>query len=129
MVHSAASRERCLQRLFKLDVRDAEASFPADKEGLRHLALAVRLRHLQDLILNKIENVDVFNHQLQATWLARLWWFVSDDTMNPGFAIAPLGHISGGQPFQSSCKLPGRDRPSHFDRGLLSNIFRSLFVK
>ena len=84
---------------------------------------------MQDLILGKIENVDVFNHQLQEAWLAGLWWLVSDDLMNRGFAIAPLGHIPGREPFQSSCKLSGRDRPSHFDRGLLNNILRPLFVK
>ena len=31
MIHSAASRRQCLERLMSLDVRMAEASFPADK--------------------------------------------------------------------------------------------------
>eukprot|EP00913_Durusdinium_trenchii_P009686 g9102.t1 len=42
MIHSAASRNECLHRLFSLDVRMAEASYPADK----------------DLILAKIVDVD-----------------------------------------------------------------------
>ncbi|CAK8989604.1 unnamed protein product [Durusdinium trenchii] len=49
MIHSAASRNECLHRLFSLDVRMAEASYPADK----------------DLILAKIVDVDRFNNQLQ----------------------------------------------------------------
>ena len=78
---------------------------------------------MQDLILGKIENVDVFNHQLQEAWLAGLWWLVSHDLINRGFAIAPLGHIPGREPFQSDDKLSGRFHPRHFDRGLLDNIF------
>eukprot|EP00439_Symbiodinium_sp_Y106_P025192 s5701_g3.t1 len=31
-IHSVAARDLCLERLARLDVRDAEASFPADKE-------------------------------------------------------------------------------------------------
>ena len=30
-IHSGASRDRCLNALLQLDVRTAEASFPADK--------------------------------------------------------------------------------------------------
>lgn len=60
MIHSAASRTDCLKRLFELDVRDANASFPADKE----------------LILNKIPEVDAFNRQLKDLILHRLDHFL-----------------------------------------------------
>ena len=40
-VHSASSRENCVDHLLHLDVREAQASFPADK----------------DLVLSKIEDV------------------------------------------------------------------------
>ena len=39
--HSASSREKCVDKLLQLDVREAQASFPADK----------------DLVLSKIEDV------------------------------------------------------------------------
>ncbi|CAL1128062.1 unnamed protein product [Cladocopium goreaui] len=39
MIHSAASRTDCLKRLFELDVRDANASFPADKDVVETFAL------------------------------------------------------------------------------------------
>ncbi|CAE8634973.1 unnamed protein product, partial [Polarella glacialis] len=60
MIHSAASRERCLQKLRHLDVREAEASFAADKE----------------LILGKIEDVDIFNEQLKGLLLRQLNLFM-----------------------------------------------------
>ncbi|CAE7601919.1 SYT4 [Symbiodinium sp. CCMP2592] len=47
-MHSAASRDSCLDRLLQLDVRAAEASFPADKE----------------LVLSKITDVEDFNMRL-----------------------------------------------------------------
>ncbi|CAE7829438.1 unnamed protein product, partial [Symbiodinium necroappetens] len=55
-IHSAASRKRCLDQLLHLDVRTAEASFPADKE----------------LVLSKINDVDDFNLRLSDLLLHRL---------------------------------------------------------
>ncbi|CAE8619599.1 unnamed protein product [Polarella glacialis] len=60
MIHSAASRERCLQKLRHLDVREAEASLAADKE----------------LILGKIQDVDIFNEQLKGLLLRQLNLFL-----------------------------------------------------
>ncbi|CAE7539239.1 unnamed protein product [Symbiodinium sp. KB8] len=59
-IHSAASRDVCLERLAKLDVRDAEASFPADKE----------------LVLSKIDDMDDFNLGLQNLVMHRLEQFL-----------------------------------------------------
>lgn len=64
MIHSAASRAKCLERLFNLDVREAEASFPADK----------------DLILNKITDVEMFNRQLRDLILHRLDTFLETNS-------------------------------------------------
>ncbi|CAE7818503.1 SYT4 [Symbiodinium necroappetens] len=44
-IHSAAARDLCLDRLAQLDVRDAEASFPSDK----------------DFVLGKIHDPEAFN--------------------------------------------------------------------
>ncbi|CAE7625670.1 PAO [Symbiodinium sp. CCMP2592] len=55
-IHSVAARDLCLHRLAQLDVRDAEASFPADK----------------DLVLSKIDDKDAFNVALQDLVLHRL---------------------------------------------------------
>ncbi|CAE7872730.1 SYT4 [Symbiodinium necroappetens] len=59
-IHSSASRDQCLDRLVSLDVRKAEASFPADKE----------------LVLGKITDVDGFNKDLQQLMLHRLEGFL-----------------------------------------------------
>lgn len=59
-IHSAASRKRCLDQLLHLDVRTAEASFPADKE----------------LVLSKIDDVDDFNLRLSDLLLHRLEAFL-----------------------------------------------------
>eukprot|EP00439_Symbiodinium_sp_Y106_P015391 s943_g2.t1 len=62
-IHSAASRDICLERLAKLDVRDAEASFPADKE----------------LVLSKIDDMDGFNLGLQNLVMHRLEQFLQNN--------------------------------------------------
>ncbi|CAE7245713.1 Synaptotagmin-4 [Symbiodinium microadriaticum] len=59
-IHSASSRDVCLDRLVQLDVRSAEASFPADKE----------------LVLNKIHDVEDFNTRLQDLMLHRMESFL-----------------------------------------------------
>ncbi|CAJ1385979.1 unnamed protein product [Effrenium voratum] len=60
-VHSASSRENCVDHLLHLDVREAQASFPADK----------------DLVLSKIEDVHAFNHNLRGLMLQRLGTFLA----------------------------------------------------
>lgn len=60
-MHSSASRDHCLDRLVHLDVANAEASFPADKE----------------LVLSKITDVDAFNDDLQKLMLHRLDGFLN----------------------------------------------------
>ncbi|CAK9013612.1 Synaptotagmin-4 [Durusdinium trenchii] len=59
-IHSAARRNSCLDKLQILDVREANASFPADK----------------DLVLSKIDDVDDFNLSLQDLMLHRLQSFL-----------------------------------------------------
>ncbi|CAE7234869.1 ACBP4, partial [Symbiodinium natans] len=59
-IHSTAARDLCLDRLARLDVRQAEASFPADK----------------DLVLSKITDPDGFNVGLQDLVLHRLDTFL-----------------------------------------------------
>ncbi|CAE8613914.1 unnamed protein product [Polarella glacialis] len=60
MIHSAASRENCLEKLRHLDVREAQASYAADKA----------------FILGKIEDVDIFNEQLKGLLLRQLNLFL-----------------------------------------------------
>ncbi|CAE7670489.1 unnamed protein product [Symbiodinium sp. CCMP2592] len=60
-IHSDASRDQCLQRLFDLDVRDAEASYASDK----------------DLVLSKITDVELFNRSLRNLMLRRLESFLN----------------------------------------------------
>eukprot|EP00439_Symbiodinium_sp_Y106_P030900 s444_g3.t1 len=59
-IHSASSRDVCLDKLVQLDVRSAEASFPADKE----------------FVLNKIQDVEDFNTRLQDLMLHRMESFL-----------------------------------------------------
>ncbi|CAE7599867.1 SYT4 [Symbiodinium natans] len=63
-MHSSASRDHCLDRLLSLDVTQAEASFPADK----------------DLVLGKITDVDAFNSDLQKLLLHRLESFLHSNS-------------------------------------------------
>ncbi|CAJ1367552.1 unnamed protein product [Effrenium voratum] len=59
--HSASSLEKCVDHLLHLDVREAQASFPSDK----------------DLVLSKIEDVHVFNENLRSLMLQRLGTFLA----------------------------------------------------
>ncbi|CAE7583205.1 SYT4 [Symbiodinium natans] len=64
-LHSAASQSRCLDKIVHLDVAEANASFPADK----------------DLVLSKIEDIPAFNHGLQNLLLHRLEPFLGRNSM------------------------------------------------
>ncbi|CAJ1365858.1 unnamed protein product [Effrenium voratum] len=70
--HSAASREKCVDHLLHLDVREAQASFPADK----------------DLVLSKIEDVNAFNRDLQGLMLQRLGTFLAINQVTATAAAA-----------------------------------------
>ncbi|CAE7866159.1 hypothetical protein AK812_SmicGene38019 [Symbiodinium microadriaticum] len=70
-MHSAASRDRCLETLLRIDVRDAEASFPADKE----------------LVLSKISDAEGFNQQLQDLMLHRLEGFLQTNRARTAAAL------------------------------------------
>eukprot|EP00439_Symbiodinium_sp_Y106_P023423 s5148_g2.t2 len=59
-LHSAASQQSCLDKIMDLDVAEAQASFPADKE----------------LVLSKIEDIPAFNNRLQNLLLHRLEGFL-----------------------------------------------------
>ena len=78
-IHSASSRDVCLDRLVQLDVRSAEASFPADKDTSSRQTpkgwFSVRV-HAQELVLNKIHDVEDFNTRLQDLMLHRMESFL-----------------------------------------------------
>ncbi|CAE7392808.1 SYT4 [Symbiodinium sp. CCMP2456] len=59
-LHSGASQRSCLDKIMDLDVAEAQASFPADKE----------------LVLSKIEDIPAFNNRLQNLLLHRLEGFL-----------------------------------------------------
>ncbi|CAE7350137.1 unnamed protein product [Symbiodinium sp. CCMP2456] len=59
-LHSGASQRSCLDKIMNLDVAEAQASFPADKE----------------LVLSKIEDIPAFNNRLQNLLLHRLEGFL-----------------------------------------------------
>ncbi|CAE7866633.1 slc38a2 [Symbiodinium microadriaticum] len=59
-MHSQSSREQCVQKLHQLDVRSAQASFEADRQ----------------LVLDKIQDVDLFNDKLRDLLLTRLNGFL-----------------------------------------------------
>eukprot|EP00439_Symbiodinium_sp_Y106_P032364 s60_g3.t2 len=59
-MHSQSSREQCVLKLHQLDVRSAQASFEADRQ----------------LVLDKIQDVDLFNDKLRDLLLTRLNGFL-----------------------------------------------------
>ena len=90
-IHSAASREVCLDRLAQLDVRSAEASFPADKDGFMEIHAGKGTCRIvpcdKDLVLSKIENVEDFNSSLQDLMLHRLESFLQTSQARSAAAL------------------------------------------
>ncbi|CAJ1456633.1 unnamed protein product [Effrenium voratum] len=65
-MHSLSSRERCLQKLLRMDVRMAQASYEADRA----------------LVLGKIMNVEAFNTKLKDLLFTRLQSFLAADILS-----------------------------------------------
>ena len=82
LIHSEARRESAMGSLKALDVRNSEASFPADK----------------DFVLAKVDDFDAFNNQVRGLVLSQLDSFLTAsvlETLIDDFASVMFEMIVG----------------------------------